>query len=279
LAVSRPVSFTARDGLTIHGYVTAPLGSESRPLPTVVLVHGGPHGPRDNWGFDPSVQALATHGYAVLQINFRGSGGYGQAFERAGYRNWGTTMQDDLTDGVRWAIEQNITDPARICIFGGSYGGYAALMSPVREPGLYRCAVGYVGVYSLPMMFDKGDVPRSPAGRAFQQRILPETEAEQRAQSPAYNVDKLNLPIMLVHGGKDQRVPIDQMEFLIKQLRAVGKPPERVLVKPKEGHGFQIPENNVELFSSMLEFFDAHIGPTSPEKLTGHSAMSSHAAP
>jgi dipeptidyl aminopeptidase/acylaminoacyl peptidase len=278
MAISQPIRFTARDGLVIHGYVTRPRTAD-RALPTVVLVHGGPHGPRDTWGFDPSVQALATRGYAVLQINFRGSGGYGQAFERAGYRNWGTTMQDDLTDGVRWAIEQGLTDPDRICIYGGSYGGYAALMSPVREPSLYRCAVGYVGVYSLPMMFDKGDVPRSASGRAFQQRILPETESEQRAQSPAYNVDKLNLPIMLVHGGKDQRVPIDQMDYLIKQMKAVGKTPERVLVKSKEGHGFQIPENNVELYTSMLEFFDAHIGSPASAQSGGHSSLSSHAAP
>ena len=173
-------------------------------------------------------------------------------------------MQDDLTDGVRWAIAQGFVDPNRVCIFGGSYGGYAALMSPIRAPDLYRCAVGYVGVYSLPMMFEKGDVPRSAAGRAFQSRILPEIEEEQRAQSPAYNVGKLNLPIMLVHGGKDQRVPIQQMEFLIKEMKQAGKAPERVLVKPKEGHGFQIPENNVELFTSMLEFFDKHIGPAAP---------------
>ena len=258
LAASRPIRFEARDGLTIHGYVTAPKNAATA-LPTIVMVHGGPHGPRDVWGFDPYVQALATRGYAVLQINFRGSGGYGQAFERAGYRQWGTTMQDDLTDGVRWAIAEGIVDPNRVCIFGGSYGGYAALMSPIRAPELYRCAVGYVGVYSLPMMFEKGDVPRSAAGRAFQNRILPETEEEQRAQSPAYNVDKLNLPIMLVHGGKDQRVPIQQMEYLIKQMKQTGKEPERVLLKPKEGHGFQIPENNVELFTSMLDFFDKHL--------------------
>ena len=257
---TQPFSFTARDGQLIHGYFTSPPDSNRGPLPTVVLVHGGPHGPRDIWEFDPSVQALATRGYGVLQINFRGSGGYGQAFERAGYRNWGTSMQDDLTDGVRWAIESKLTHPDRICIFGGSYGGYAALMSPIRQPDLYRCAIGYVGVYSLPMMFEAGDVPKTAAGRAYQQRILPLTEAEQRVQSPAYNIDRLHVPIMLVHGGKDQRVPIKQMNYLIEQMKKAGKTPNKVFIKEKEGHGFQVPQNNVELFSSVLDFLDTNIG-------------------
>lgn len=260
MATSRPISFKARDGLALHGYLTTPRGAQGR-LPMVVLVHGGPHGPRDSWGFDPEVQALATRGYAVLQINFRGSGGYGQAFERAGYRRWGTTMQDDLTDGVRWTVEQGVADQDRVCIYGGSYGGYAALMSPVREQGLYRCAIGYVGVYSLPMMFEKGDIPRSAAGRNFLKRVLPESEDEQKAQSPAFNIDKINIPVMLVHGAKDQRVPIEQMEFLMSQMKKSGKKPELILVKPKEGHGFQIPENNVELYTKMLDFLDRHLAP------------------
>lgn len=259
LAQTQPIEFTARDGLRIHGYLTKPRNHGDKPLPTVVFVHGGPHGPRDEWGFDPYVQALATRGYAVLQINFRGSGGYGPAFERAGYRRWGTDMQNDLTDGVRWAAAQGHVDADRVCIFGGSYGGYAALMSPIVEPELYRCAIGYVGVYSLPMMFDKGDIPRSALGRNYLKRVLPESEAEQRAQSPAYNVEHLNVPVMFVHGGKDERVPIEQMEFLIKEMKRVNKAPEKVLVKAKEGHGFQIPENNVELFTELLAFLDRHL--------------------
>lgn len=264
MATARPISFKARDGLQIHGYLTVPRGNQNTRLPMVVVVHGGPHGPRDNWGFDPEAQALATRGYAVLQINFRGSGGYGQAFERAGYRRWGTTMQDDLTDGVRWAVEQGVADQDRICIYGGSYGGYAALMSPIREQALYRCAIGYVGVYSMPMMLEKGDIPRSAFGRNYLKRVLPESEEEQKAHSPAFNVDKINIPVMLVHGGKDERVPIEQMDFLISQMKKAGKRPEQILVKPKEGHGFQIPENNVELYTKMLDFLDRHLAPRKP---------------
>lgn len=261
MAEVKPIDFTARDGLQIHGYLTTPRGLKAEQLPMVVFVHGGPHGPRDSWRFDPYVQAIAGAGYAVLQVNFRGSGGYGQSFERAGYRRWGREMQDDLTDGVRWAIGAGYADPDRICIFGGSYGGYAALMSPVREQGLYRCAIGYVGVYSLPMMFDKGDIPRSESGRAYLRRVMPESVEEQRAQSPAFNVDKLNLPIMLVHGAKDERVPIDQMNLLIREMQRVGKKPEEVLVKRNEGHGFQQPENNVELFERLIAFLNRHTQP------------------
>jgi len=258
---AKPVQFAARDGLDIHGYLTLPKDREAKKLPMVVFVHGGPHGPRDVWGFDPHVQAMASRGYAVLQINFRGSGGYGPAFERAGYRKWGREMQDDLTDGVRWVIDQGYADADRICIYGGSYGGYAALMSPIREPELYRCAIGYVGVYSLPMMFDKGDIPRSTPGRAFQRRVLPETEEEQKAQSPAFNVDKLDIPVMFVHGAKDERVPIEQMNFMIKEMERRGKKPEDVLVERNEGHGFQLPENNVKLYERVFAFLDRHTAP------------------
>lgn len=257
----RPVKYTARDGLEIHGYLTVPKGLEAKDLPMVLFVHGGPHGPRDQWGFDPHVQTMASRGYAVLQVNYRGSGGYGREFMSAGYRKWGTTMQDDLTDAVRWAVDQGIADADRICIYGGSYGGYAALMSPTREPDLYRCTIGYVGVYSLPMMFKWGDIPDSASGRAYLARVLPESEAEQRAQSGGFNIDKLKIPVMLVHGEKDQRVPIQQYNFLLKQLRDAGKPPEDTLVEKKEGHGFFEPENNVRLYQRIFRFLDRHTAP------------------
>ena len=255
-----PVQVTARDGTVLHGYLTLPAGTDGRNLPLIINPHGGPHGPRDSWGFNPEVQLLANRGYAVLQMNYRGSGGYGAAFLRAGYRQWGLSMQDDLTDSVNWAIAQGYADPSRVCIYGASYGGYAALMSVVREPTLYQCTVGYVGVYSMPMMKERGDIPQSEYGRRYLDRVLPATTAELQSQSPAYNVERIQVPIMLVHGAMDQRVPIAQMEFLIDQLEAAGKAPEDVVVEDREGHGFRDTQNNVDLYTRMLAFFDRHIG-------------------
>lgn len=256
----KPVAVKTRDGLTIHGYLTLPKNSDGKNLPLIINPHGGPHGPRDEWGYNPEVQFLANRGYAVLQMNYRGSGGYGSKFQNAGYRRWGLEMQDDLIDSVQWAIKEGYADADRVCIYGASYGGYAALMNVVRAPDLYKCTVGYVGVFSLPMMMQKGDIPDTDYGQRYLARVLPDTDAERKAQSPAYNIDKINIPVMLVHGAKDQRVPIEQYEFLLKQLKAAGKPPEVIVVEPKEGHGFFKPENNVNLYTKMQAFFDQHIG-------------------
>lgn len=261
MAPMRPISVKTRDGLEIHGYLTTPAGSNGKKLPLIVNPHGGPHGPRDFWGFNPEVQFLANRGYAVLQMNYRGSGGYGNTFESAGYRKWGTAMQDDLTDSVRWAVREGIADADRICIYGASYGGYAALMSPMREPDLYRCTVGYVGVYSLPMMQRKGDIPQGEFGRFFLNDILPEGAADLQGSSPAYQVAKLKIPVMLVHGAKDERVPIAQMKFLVERMAAAGKTPEAIVVEAKEGHGFRDLANQVSLYDRMLAFFNRHIGP------------------
>src|SRR5690606_17223537 len=152
MAPMAPIQLKARDGVALHGFMTVPPGSDGKSLPMVVMPHGGPIGIFDAWRFDADAQLLAAAGYAVLQVNFRGSGNYGRAFRQAGARQWGGTMQDDVTDATRWAIEQGHADPQRICIYGASYGAYAALMGVVREPDLYRCAIGYVGVYDLPMM-------------------------------------------------------------------------------------------------------------------------------
>ena len=255
----KPISFKARDGLALHGYLTVPAGSDGRNLPLIVNPHGGPHGPRDEWGFNPEVQLLANRGYAVLQVNYRGSGGYGNAFEGMGYRKWGTTMQDDLTDAVGWAVSQGIADPKRVCIYGASYGGYAALMSAVREPDLYRCTVGYVGVYDLDAQRD-ADFMAHESGRNYLKDVYPPTKSERAAQSPAYGVDRLKAPVMLVHGEKDERVPIKNMHFLVSQMAKAGKQPEVVVVEPKEGHGFRDVDNNVNLYTKMLAFFDKYIG-------------------
>lgn len=256
----RPITVTARDGLELHGYLTVPRGSDGRNLPLILHPHGGPHGPRDRWGFNPEVQFLANRGYAVLQINFRGSGGYGKAFEAKGYRNWGLTMIDDMTDAVRWAVSEGIADPRRLCTYGASYGGYAALQSIVREPEMYRCAIGYVGLYNLDLWLRDSDVAERRSGRNYQSEVFPPTSAERQAQSPAFFVDRINVPLMLVHGEKDMRVPISQFRDFTRRLEEAGKPPQVVVVEEKEGHGFYNFENQVNLYNAMEKFLEQHIG-------------------
>jgi dipeptidyl aminopeptidase/acylaminoacyl peptidase len=256
----RPIQITARDGVKLHGYLTIPNGSDGKNLPLILHPHGGPHGPRDLWGFNPEVQFLANRGYAVLQINFRGSGGYGNAFEKMGYRNWGTTMINDMTDAVDWAIAEGIADKDRLCTYGASYGGYAALQSVVRNPTKYACTIGYVGVYSLPLMFKDGDIPETDFGQAFLKRVMPESVADQQAQSAAYNIDKINIPVMLVQGAKDVRVPMSQYRSLKKGLIDAGRPPEVDIVEAKEAHGFYDYQNQVDLYTAMQAFLDKHLG-------------------
>lgn len=259
MAAVEPITVTARDGLQLHGYLTVPNGVEPRNLPTVVMVHGGPHGPRDEWGFDPDVQAIASRGYAVLQINFRGSGGYGNVFLTTGYRKWGREMQDDVTDATLWAVEQGIADPERLCIYGGSYGGYAALMGVVREPDLYKCALGYVGVYDLKLMHRDGDIPDSKYGRAYLDRALGNDSEDLEARSPAYNVDRIKADLLIVSGGKDERVPLSQAKKLRRMLDRAGKT-YGWHVEKKEGHGFADEENRLRFYEMMMEFFDRNIG-------------------
>ena len=256
----RPITVKARDGLELHGYLTVPRGSDGKNLPLILHPHGGPHGPRDMWGFNPEVQFLANRGYAVMQINFRGSGGYGKAFEAKGYRNWGLTMIDDMTDAVRWAVSEGIADPRRLCTYGASYGGYAALQSIVREPEMYRCAIGYVGLYNMDLWLKDSDVAERRSGRNYQSEVFPPTSAERQAQSPAFFVDRINVPLMLVHGEKDMRVPISQFRDFTRRLEEAGKPPQVVVVEEKEGHGFYNFENQVNLYNAMEKFLEQHIG-------------------
>lgn len=261
MAPMQPIQYETRDGVTIHGYLTTPLDwdGESK-LPMIVNVHGGPHGPRDTWGFNPEVQFFANRGYAVLQVNFRGSGGYGDDFMASGFKKWGREMQDDVTDGTLWAVEQGIADRNRICIYGGSYGGYAALMGVIREPDLYQCSVGYVGVYSLPLMYEVGDVQERPRGEEVWERYIGRDEAELKANSPVYNVDKIKVPLYLVHGSNDVRVPIDHMHALTKALDSAGKKDYKVFVR-EDGHGFYKEEYKLELYKELEKFFAEHLSP------------------
>ena len=247
----------ARDGTELMVHLTQPEGKG--PFPLIVHPHGGPHGPRDYWQYNPEVQMLASRGFAVLQVNFRGSGGYGRAFESAGYGQWGASMQDDLTDATLWAIGEGYTEPGKVCISGASYGGYASMMGAVREPELYACVVAYAGVYDLKLMFEKGDIPSQESGLVFLRKVIGENEEVLRQRSPVHNLDKVKAPVLIVHGKEDRRVDIEHAYRLRKGLEALGKPYEW-LMKPKEGHGFYKPENQVEYFERILAFFDKYIG-------------------
>lgn len=260
MAQMQPIELKARDGLPLHGYLTRPPGKEeAKHLPLVVFVHGGPFGIRDPWEYDPYVQMLATHGYAVLQVNYRGSGGFGYRFMRAGYRQWGGTMQDDVTDATRWAIGQGYTDAGRVCTFGGSYGGYAALEGAVKEPDLYKCAIGYVGVYDLGLMYRRGDIPQSSYGLSYLHDALGDDPIVLASHSPVDQLDRLRAQTMLIVGGRDRRVPPVQGENLHKAMleRHIA---HEWLYKPDEGHGFYSEANRVELFERIVDFLDRNIG-------------------
>lgn len=257
-ALMSPVSFEARDGLTIPAYVTLPNNFKGN-SPTVLLVHGGPFGVRDKWGFNKEVQLLASHGYAVIQVNYRGSGDYGEEFELAGHRQWGKAMQDDLTDATKWAIESGIADKNNICIYGGSYGGYASLMGAVKEPNLYQCAIGYVGLYDLRLWTEVGDVRTRDEGMAYIKEAVGTDEKDLEKYSPAAHVDKIKADLFLIHGEKDRRVPFEHYEALTEALDDINYPYQS-LVKSGEGHGFVDNENQIELYTRILEFLDNSIG-------------------
>ena len=260
MASMEPVELKARDGLPLHGYLTRPPGMDkAQKLPLVVYVHGGPYGVRDHWQFDPQVQALASRGYAVLQVNYRGSGGYDDAFYRAGLHQWGGSMQDDVTDATHWAVAQGIADPARLCIFGASYGGYAALEGAVKEPDLYKCAIGYVGVYDLRLMHTRGDIPQTEFGQNYLKMALGEDPADLWDRSPIAHLDRLKAKVMLIVGGADPRVPPVQGENLHAALLKRNVAHEW-LYQRTEGHGFYDEANREQLLQRLVSFLDAQIG-------------------
>jgi dipeptidyl aminopeptidase/acylaminoacyl peptidase len=254
----QPVKFAARDGLALHGYLTVPKGSTGKNLPMVVMPHGGPFGVRDVWTFDEDVQLLADAGYAVLQVNYRGSGGYGVAFTSAGQREWGGRMQDDVTDATRWAIQQGIADKGRICLYGGSYGGYASLMGVAKEPDLYKCAVGYVGVYDLPTMHTHGDVQQRGSGETYINDWIGKRDSL-GAVSPNRMADRIKVPVFLAAGGEDQRAPITHSQMMEQALRKAGVPVE-TLYYADEGHGFYLEAHRQEFYSRLLAFLSRSLG-------------------
>lgn len=254
----RPVALKARDGLPLHGFLTVPNGKEARLLPMVVVPHGGPIGVFDDGSYEHETQLLAAAGYAVLQINFRGSSNYGRAHTAAARHQWGLRMQDDVTDATRWAIEQGIADGKRICIYGASYGAYAALMGTVREPGLYQCAAGYVGIYDLPLMFERGDIQSDRSGMNYLRDWLgaPEALAE---RSPVNLAAQVKVPVFLAAGGEDKRAPIQHTKKMEAALRRAGTPVESLYYK-SEGHGFYTQEHQREYYTRLLAFLSRSLG-------------------
>lgn len=250
------IEFKARDGTVIRGYVTVPRSRKpGEALPMIVLPHGGPHGVRDIWGFDDEVQLFASRGYVVLQPNFRGSSGYGRDFANAGYGEWGAAMQHDVIDATRWAMQQGYADPARICIYGTSYGAYAAMMAAALEPDLYRCVAGYAGVYDLEMLARKGDIASYDEGRAYLARAVGTDVDELRRRSPVTQAGRMKVPVFLAHGEEDRRAPLAQFSAMRAALKEANVPFEE-LVKEDEGHGFASEKNREDLYTRLLAFFD-----------------------
>ncbi len=256
----RPIDFKARDGERIRGYLTLPRAREAKQLPMVVNPHGGPFYVSNGWSFSPEAAALASRGYAVLQVNFRGSGGYGRAFVDAGKRSWATTMIDDIVDGTRWAIEQGYADPGRIGIYGASYGGYAALMCGIREPELFRSVTSFAGVFDLPNLKSDTDLSAVRRGRNFFDEFIGASEDSLRAASPSSYVERLKAPVLIIHGEEDLRVPFSQAKALRKALKKADHPYEWLAVEA-EGHGFFKPENRTLLLTRLVAFLDRTLAP------------------
>ncbi len=254
----KPVTITSRDGLALHGFLTLPPGSNGKHLPAVVMPHGGPFGIYDGPWFNPEAQMLAYAGYAVLQVNFRGSGNYGRAFMHAGARQWGAKMQDDVTDATRWLVSEGIAEGNRICIHGASYGAYAALMGAAAEPTLYRCASGYVGVYDLPMLVeDEGKSGRRL--RTWVDEWIGSDKAQLSAVSPNLIAERIKVPVFLAAGGEDKTADIEHTRRMEAALKKAGASVQ-ALYKPTEGHGFYTEENRRDYYTRLLAFLAANIG-------------------
>lgn len=260
MASVKPIALTARDGLKLHGYLTVPKGSDGKNLPMIVNVHGGPMGPRDDWAFNWENQMFANRGYAVLNINYRGSGGFGKGFRDMAFGQWAEGIMNDIIDATRWTVQQGYADKDRICIYGGSFGGYASMMAPAREQGLFKCAFGYVGAYDAEVQMTRSDTSEDEGGRRYLLRALGSTKAERDAMSPVNHADKIKIPVYLAAGARDPRCPPENTEAMQKALIAAGNPPEGMIIQSGEMHGFYKEENNLKLYTEMLNFFARHIG-------------------
>jgi dipeptidyl aminopeptidase/acylaminoacyl peptidase len=272
LAETEPVEITARDGLKVRGYLTVPAKSGGKRLPLIAMIHGGPHGVFDIRQFDYEVQLFASRGYAVLQVNYRGSGGRGRKYEAAGYGRWGKEMQDDITDAIRWAIADGVADSSRVCIFGASYGAYAALTGAFREPDLFRCAVGMAGVYDLPLMYERGDVQTIRRGVEYLKMVLGTDMEELKRRSPVYNAEKIRASVMLIHGSLDARAPMEHAKRMREALAKAGREVEWITERG-EAHGFFEERNRVDTYERILAFFARHLGPEASATAQASSAV------
>ena len=258
LCEMKPVQYQSRDGLTINAYLTLPKGVEAKNLPVVINPHGGSWA-RDTWTFNPEVQFLANRGYAVLQMNFRGSTGYGRAFWEASFKEWGLAMQDDVTDGVNWLIEQGIADKDKVAIYGGSYGGYCTLAGITFTPDVYACAIDYVGVSNLFTFMET--IP--PYWEIYLKMLHEmvgdpnntEDNARMKATSPVFHVDKIKAPLLIAQGAKDPRVNQDESDQMVAALKEKGIDVQYIL-KESEGHGFHNEENRFEFYGAMESFLE-----------------------
>ena len=264
MAPMKPISYKSRDGLTIHGYLTLPVGRDPKSLPCVVNPHGGPWA-RDVWGYNPEVQFLANRGYCVLQMNFRGSTGYGRQFWEASFGQWGLKMQDDITDGVQWLVQQGVADAKRVGIYGASYGGYATLAGVTFTPDLYAAAVNYVGVSNL-FTFMNTIPPYWRTELVKLQEMVghPERDKERLTRtSPALNAERIKTPLMVVQGARDPRVNKAESDQMVEALKVRGVDVP-YLVKDNEGHGFRNEENQYEFYGAMESFLGKHLKPDAP---------------
>jgi dipeptidyl aminopeptidase/acylaminoacyl peptidase len=260
LAQMKPIQYQSRDGLTIHGYLTLPKGVPARNLPVVVNPHGGPW-LRDSWGYNPEVQFLANRGYAVLQVNYRGSTGYGRKFWEASFKQWGKAMQDDITDGVKWLIKEGIADSKRVGIYGGSYGGYATLAGLTFTPDLYAVGVDYVGVANL-FTFMKAFPPywKPYLEMVYEMVGHPEKDKELlTAASPVFHSKNIKVPLLIAQGANDPRVNKAESDQMVEALKARGIEVPYI-VKANEGHGFSNEENRFDFYRAMEEFLGKHLG-------------------
>lgn len=258
LSESIPIKFTASDDVVVNGYVTYPVSvPETQNVPLVVLVHGGPHS-RDYWKFDREVQLLASQGYAVLRVNFRGSSGYGKKFYFSGRKQWGDRIQKDIIEGTKWVIAQGGIQADKVCVMGTSFGAYSAVQSSLMAPDLFKCAIANAGIYDLAMMYDEGDIPDRLWGKAYLESALGTEKDKLQKFSPAFNVASLKAPVLIAHGKQDRRAPVEQAEALKDSLDKHDKDYEW-FVKNTETHGFYDQQNRTEYFQKVTNFLSQHL--------------------